>query len=133
MIQEQAGILHIQENQGYRQRVLNVICQYESDRKERIQRLASQEKDEKTRRLRTVLEWFAAAPSTAQDHQICCDIRKGNIGSGDWILQDSKVQNWMDPDIPISSTLWINGIPGAGMISLFLMHNTQMVLIHHYC
>lgn len=91
------------------------IQQYDQDRLEKLIRLKLEEQDMMNRKYRDVLNWFSAANSTIQDHYLFRSIRSQHAGSGDWILKDERVQNWMKFDIAVSSVLWLNGIPGAGM------------------
>jgi hypothetical protein len=98
-----------------RQRNFLHIQQYEQDRSERIILLNRQEKVEEDRKYLAVLEWLSGANSTVLDHYTFRGRRTEYAGSGDWILKHEKVQNWMEPDTPESSVLWINGIPGAGI------------------
>lgn len=78
-------------------------------------RFKKMEKAEEDRKYLAILEWFSGADSTVHDHDTFRATRSEYAGSGDWILKDEKVQNWMEPDTPESSVLWINGVPGAGM------------------
>jgi hypothetical protein len=94
------------------------IQKYEQDREEKRERLKKKEEDERDRKQLAVLTWFSAAPSTASDHDIFRETRTASAGSGQWILKNEKVQNWREMDTPVSSVLWVNGIPGAGMLPL---------------
>jgi hypothetical protein len=94
------------------------IQKYEQDREEKRERLKKKEEDERDRKQLAVLNWFSAAPSTSSDHDIFRETRTASAGSGQWILKNEKVQNWREMDTPVSSVLWVNGIPGAGMLPL---------------
>jgi hypothetical protein len=87
---------------------------------EKLIRLKKEEQDMMNRKYCDVLNWFSAANSTIQDHHLFQSIRSQHAGSGDWILKDERVQNWMKFDIAVSSVLWLNGIPGAGMPKFLL-------------
>jgi hypothetical protein len=50
------------------------------------------------------------------DHQKFREIRTLYAGSENWIVKYEKIQNWRHMDTPVSSILWVNGIPGAGML-----------------
>ena len=117
LIVEQAALLHFQQYREDSQKALLYIQQYEQDRSERIMLLKAQEEEKMKRKYRDLLEWFSAAKTTAQDHQTFHDIRCKYAGSGGWILKDEKIQNWMGVDTPVASVLWLNGIPGAGMLN----------------
>jgi hypothetical protein len=94
------------------------IQKYEQDREEKRERLKKKEADERDRKQLAVLTWFSAAPSIASDHDKFRETRNASAGSGQWILKNEKVQNWREMDTPVSSVLWVNGIPGAGMLPL---------------
>jgi hypothetical protein len=121
LIVEQAQLLHFQQSQIDLQSLMLHIQQYEHDRSERMILLEKEAKYEEDKKYLTVLEWFSGADSTVLDHDTFRGIRSQYAGSGDWILKDEKVQNWMEPDTPESSVLWINGIPGAGRPSKFFL------------
>jgi hypothetical protein len=60
-----------------------------------------------------VLQWFCAADSVL-DHQDISKTRQEFQGTGTWILKHPKYSAWKTDDVPNVSTLWLNGIPGAG-------------------
>jgi hypothetical protein len=46
-------------------------------------------------------------------------------------LKHEKVHNWKEADTPVSSILWLNGIPGAGMLVLLrLMERRTFATVH---
>ncbi|KAG4441876.1 hypothetical protein IFR05_002617 [Cadophora sp. M221] len=105
LITEQATLINFQRQDHFFQ-------QYKRDGEERAR--SHQERkhaDERSKYLQ-VLEWFSAARSTQEDHNEFRGAR--SYGTGDWILKEEKVQNWLEVDVPEFSILWINGIPGAG-------------------
>ena len=101
LIADEAALLHFQ--------------QYQQDRLEIIDRLKETETLERHRQYSKVMEWISGA-QTGADHEACCAIRSEYPGSGQWILKHVKLQNWMEANAPTSSVLWLNGIPGAGML-----------------
>jgi hypothetical protein len=60
-----------------------------------------------------VLQWLCAADSVL-DHQDISKTRQEFQGTGTWILKHPKYSAWKTDDVPNVSTLWLNGIPGAG-------------------
>ncbi|KAH7333141.1 hypothetical protein BKA65DRAFT_40515 [Rhexocercosporidium sp. MPI-PUGE-AT-0058] len=86
--------------------------QYERDGEERFRVHQERKQAEERSKYLQVLEWFSAARSIQQDHNTF--LRARSHGTGDWILKEEKVRNWLEVDVPESSILWINGIPGAG-------------------
>ncbi|TVY15598.1 Vegetative incompatibility protein HET-E-1 [Lachnellula arida] len=112
LIVEQAALLYFQQYQSNSQATLLHIQQYERDRLETRNIQKQHEQDELHQRYLNVLQWLSAAPSTLEDHNTFHGIRCN--GSGDWILKHEKVQNWRELETPVSSILWLNGIPGAG-------------------
>lgn len=115
LIIEQAALVQQRQYRDDSQRIRVHIEQYEQDRKEKLIQVRDQEEAEMNRKYRDVLEWFSAAQSTVEDQDICHKTRNEYAGSGQWILKDEKIQNWME-DPPVSSILWMNAIPGAGML-----------------
>jgi hypothetical protein len=113
---EQATLVHFELYEDDSQRTRLHIQQYAQDREERRIRLKMEAEAERDRKFREVLEWFSASQSTVLDHHGFRDIRNQYAGSGEWILKDEKVRNWMKLDTPVSSLLWMNAIPGAGKL-----------------
>lgn len=48
-------------------------------------------------------------------------------GTGGWILNQTLVQDWSDPDKKTVPLLWLSGIPGAGKIRVLLWYNSSSV------
>jgi len=115
LIVEQAQILHFEESQSSSQVVLAHIQQYEQDRSATLEWLRKAEDAENDKKYLEVLNWFSAAQTIKSDHENFCQTRLPSTKSGEWILKHEKVQNWIEMDPPVSSILWLNGIPGAGM------------------
>lgn len=113
LIQAQASLLHYKQYQQDSQETMRHIRQYEYDREIMIEKLENLEAEGSAKKYDTVMEWIAGA-QTHLDHEAFCAIRDEYKGSGDWILKHEKVQNWREADTPVSSILWLNGIPGAG-------------------
>lgn len=64
-----------------------------------------------------VRSWIAG-PETETEHNNICHDRMQYPSSGDWILDEVKVKDWLSPDLEQSpsSLLWIIGRPGTGNI-----------------
>jgi hypothetical protein len=114
LIVEQARLVHLELYEIDSQKIRQHIEEYAQDREEKLVRLKKEETAERESKCSEVLEWFSAAQSTLLDHDGFRRLRKQYAGSGEWILQDEKVQNWMKLETPVSSVLWMNAIPGAG-------------------
>jgi hypothetical protein len=74
-----------------------------------------QRRNEEEKRYRhiTVRNWLSAA-STDVDQERGVTAREGDPESGRWLLKNSRIQGWFNPDLCSVPLLWINGIPGAG-------------------
>lgn len=101
------------------------LGQYDMDMREIRDYLKEKEKEthdcqvkETERRKKEIDEvqgWVGGAESYTQHQDICRD-RNSYRGSGSWILDQEKVQDWLSTDLEeYSSLLWINGHPGTGM------------------
>ena len=118
MIESQAAILHFRHYQEDRQVNLLLIQQYERDRLQLIEHIENVEEAESQKKYTAVMEWISS-PQTKGYHEIhesFCKTRREYPGTGDWILKHEKVQNWKEAETPVSSILWLNGIPGAGIL-----------------
>ena len=71
---------------------------------------------EKSHQLNTVQTWLSAA-STNVDQETYASKRKKYPTSGRWLLGDSRMRAWLDPEACATPLLWVNGIPGAGSVS----------------
>jgi hypothetical protein len=114
LIRSQGALLHFQQYYQDRQQTLLYIQQYQQDRVQILYQLEKSEKAESEKKYTAVMEWFSGA-TTKLDHESHCNTRRECPGSGNWILKHEKVLNWKEADTPMSSILWLNGIPGAGM------------------
>ncbi|KAF7136711.1 hypothetical protein CNMCM5793_006029 [Aspergillus hiratsukae] len=87
-----------------------------------------------------VRSWIAG-PETETEHNNICRDRKHYPSSGDWVLDNAKVKDWLspDPDQSSSSILWINGRPGTGktyLASVLIdtcVKNPSWVTCYFYC
>ncbi len=95
------------------------LAEYEQAK---LARLAAQNsfeqtaKGEKSRRLTAVIE-KVHPPNILNDHEQAVEVRQEYPETGRWILRSDQLKRWMDPlttDVPV---LWVNGIPGAGMLN----------------
>ena len=75
-------------------------------------------KAERLRRLLAVTEKINAS-STLTDHEALTELRQEYPASGRWILQHPFFRNWKDFTCPNADLLWINGIPGAGILPFY--------------
>lgn len=115
LIAEQAGLLHHQQYRHDMQAMLRHIQQYQHDREKSIENDQAREEADAQRKRREVLQWFSAAETIRFDQENYSATRRQYSGTGDWILENEKVKNWIEEDTPISSILWMSGKPGAGM------------------
>ena len=110
VIESQANLLHFQ--------------QYQLDRAKRLEDLHRSENERRQKNYKEALEWISGA-DTNLDHESACAARSEYPGSGRWILKHSKLQNWKEANEPVSSILWLNGIPGAGKLIWLLERSLE--------
>lgn len=100
------------------------LLEYEQSRVARLDAQNSFEniaKAERSRRFLAVTEKLRP-PNTLSDHEGATEIRQDYPESGRWILQHPFLKDWIDfkcSKCPPTRVLWINGIPGAGIIRPF--------------
>lgn len=104
LIESHATQIHIRNSISERARIFQEF--------ERISRHTADEKYE------YVLRWLNA-PDAVEIHEDLVTMRNDffkatNVQTGRWIIHDEKVKNWLDLDVPKTSTMWVHGIPGAG-------------------
>lgn len=110
LIESQANLLHIQ--------------QYQQDRSNMLDALNRIEAAELQKKYVAVMEWVSGA-QTKLDHDSACEARSEFPESGSWILKKPELEDWKEAEIPMKSVLWLNGIPGAGMLTLLLQRLTS--------
>ena len=71
--------------------------------------------EERQKKVRAVKEWLATGSPPKDDHEAFLKVREEYPSTGHWVLRQEYVMNWMDADIPVTSLIWMIGIPGAGM------------------
>jgi hypothetical protein len=71
------------------------------------------ELEETRHRQRRIVHRKLDAPDSLKDHEHACQMRQTSC-SGDWILTDSRFQEWIELDTFSSKNFYLNGIPGAG-------------------
>ena len=76
---------------------------------------------EDLRRRSAVQDWLSAA-NTELDQEIKSSVRTEYPGVCRWILDHKNVQAWCGSTPRSSPLLWVNGIPGAGKKTDFLIH-----------
>ncbi len=99
LIESQANLLHIQ--------------QYETDRLAVLAQLDNLEETERQKKYVAIMQWILSA-ETKLDHYSACEARTEYQETGRWILRNFELQNWKEADTPVSSILWLKGIPGGG-------------------
>jgi len=91
------------------------IQQYQKDREILIRGVREQEQKRKEEMYTNVLTWISAPwHAQVQYHVRWLDLRSPFPGTGQWILKTDKLWEWMSPDTPPQSLLWMNGKMGAG-------------------
>ena len=116
LIASQAALVHFRQYQEDRQ---STITQFEETREKMIDHFEKTEIMERHKVYTLVMEWISGA-QTQLDHEACCQERAQYPGTGEWILKHDKIKDWREADTPVSSILWLNGIPGAGTDSMIL-------------
>jgi hypothetical protein len=99
LIESQGTLLHFRE--------------YQEDRDRIFREFEKREEAENRERYHAVMQWLCSADN-AVEFDDACAARTDSAATGDWILRHPKVKEWKNDDVPPSSILWINGIPGAG-------------------
>lgn len=53
--------------------------------------------------------------------------------TGRWIQRDKAISKWLDPVDTKSRLIWLQGIPGAGMLSQIVGNNLMKILTQIFC
>lgn len=73
---------------------------------------------EQRKKMETVKEWLAVGQQNSVLHASYRQVRQEHPDTTKWIFKQEAVKNWLATDPPATPSLWINGIPGAGMFLL---------------
>lgn len=113
---------HIMRYQSDWQDIQNHINQYENDRVILLEQAAASEAQRKDLQYTEVLRWLRSPEfknseilrhaKLQRDQGVCPE-------TGKWILREDKVAEWMAPDPPSHSMLWIHGKNGTGKTRKF--------------
>jgi hypothetical protein len=92
-----------------------VIRQYEQNRIEMFRLAEKEEERRKEEQKAAILAWLKT-PGECQStyHDMFIEVRKKFPETAVWILNENKVFNWMNEEIPTHSVMWLNGKKGAG-------------------
>jgi hypothetical protein len=96
-----ASIAHFQEAQVDR-------LVWVKDHEERVER-------DRKARIHDVAEWLSADQSYLAQQEALQRTRLELPESGSWIFKVPMVEDWFQGNEGSSRTLWLSGIPGAGM------------------
>ena len=99
LVESQASLLHFDEFQRAR-----------TAAEAEVRRIRAEEEKQRQVAVRT---WLSAA-STEVDQENYASIRAEYPDTGRWLLNQTYVQAWCDPDSTSTPLLWMKGIPGAG-------------------
>ena len=104
------------------------LLDYEKSKTARLTAQNSFEEIAKAERLRRYLAVTEKIhpPNTLSDQEETAEIRQDYPDSGKWILKHPYLREWMDLTRPNVPVLWVNGIPGAGILS-FQLQNFQLL------
>lgn len=83
--------------------------------------------EERRKKMATVKDWLAVGQQNRDFHTSYRDIRSEYPNTTQWILRHDAVQEWVNSVSPSTPNLWINGIPGAGML-LFFFNSLEITL-----
>jgi hypothetical protein len=87
--------------------------------------LAAAEHAQITNQLPPVLNWLCPA-NAILDQEAASVVRQENPHTGQWILQESKVNAWIKWDNTTVHSLWLTGIPGAGKHRFPILYQTLL-------
>lgn len=128
LIESQANILQIQEAQEARNVTIDSFSKLLQANTLQVQeaqiaRTAIESsfikvfQSERNKQYIALQNWLSAV-NIKVDHQGYTTMRHENTGH--WILNNDIIKEWINPDKSTIPMVWLNGIPGAGMILLNL-------------
>lgn len=110
--------LRIQEDQ-FAKFCAEAMRQYEQNRIEMFRLAEKEEERRKEEQKAAILAWLKT-PGECQSgyHDMFVEVRNKFPDTAVWILNENKIFNWMNEEIPTHSVMWLNGKKGAGKFSV---------------
>ena len=100
------------------QATLSQIETSQDERKLRDKQFLDQGEVENSRRRRELTGWLRSA-NVQNDQHDYSKLRAEYPGTGRWLLENQSFKDWFKPLCQsIPPVLWLNGIPGAGELSM---------------
>lgn len=87
-----------------------------------LEELKSRQKTEDMITLRAVHDWLGNI-NVNTDQETISRARQENPEAGCWLLQHDLFRKWLNENEG-SNLLWLNGIPGAGKCSIYLLRDS---------
>ena len=106
---------HIQRYESDQHNIQLLVRTYGEDRQKILESIEKQEEDRKNEARRAVMRWLSDDIDEKKHQKRFDEVRSSFPGTGSWILQDQKVDDWIESETPASSLLWVRGRMGAGM------------------
>lgn len=110
LIDQEANSVDIAEAKAWRRQQLGLINTWRAERAEETDRL---ERDRQTSATRAAMTWIGAGEE--QEDQFAKVLRASNDDHRHWALEEAKFMSWLAEGKDLSTVLWLNGKPGAGM------------------
>ncbi|KFA52172.1 hypothetical protein S40293_00599 [Stachybotrys chartarum IBT 40293] len=128
-------VKHIQQNIERSKRLIEnkaSLVEFEEIQNHRISAINSFQKDKITQNERhraMVLQWLSPLNIETEQERLR-GIRSICKDPGRWLLEDSRFQNWFNPEFSTRPLLWLSGIPGAGktILTSVVVDATRKVL-----
>jgi len=102
------------------EQIQELMVSYERDRADLFVRAKRSEKERKDEQKKEVLEWLKAGVDQATYHRSFREVASKVPGTDEepptavWILNENKIINWINEEIPENPVIWLNGKKGAG-------------------
>jgi len=95
------------------------LVHFQESRDARLQSqaaFAALEEEQNRAKTLAVVNWLSAADASL-DQEAFAATRHDLPDTGRWILNESKVMEWLEPNDLTVPLFWLNGIPGAGTLN----------------
>lgn len=102
LVENPITIAYFEEIQGHRRTAMNA---FEKEK-------ASQDEE----RRRRVRDWLCA-PHCEEEQDKHRRTRSICANPGRWLLDSKTFKDWLNPNFSLCPSLWLKGIPGAGMVT----------------
>jgi hypothetical protein len=119
-LEKSRQLLFISTDVAHLQETKKSFQEIHQAQEERRQEFQNQQAADEKERIFVVLDWLQPTNQTNRQDDLD-NQREGFQGTTEWIFNHQNYQDWIQEDNDTKGIFWLSGIPGAGMLTAFLI------------